>query len=80
MDSSLARAIVTVWGRGAHFAGVPMSLAKWGCRHDYFASDLRSGVPISRGSPYRSYTGKPTYFYSLDLATIIFYSMKRSKE
>ena len=35
-----------------------MSLAKWGRRHDYFASDLGSGVPISRGSPYRSYTGK----------------------
>ena len=34
-----------------------MSLAKWGRRHDYFASDLRSGVPILRGSPYRSYTG-----------------------
>ena len=34
-----------------------MSLAKWGRRHDYFASDLGSGVPISRGSPYRSYTG-----------------------
>ena len=27
-----------------------MSLAKWGRRHDYFASDLGSGVPISRGS------------------------------
>ena len=37
--------------------GVPISLVKWGWGRPHITRDLGTGVPISRGSPYRAYTG-----------------------
>ena len=37
--------------------GVPISLVKWGWGGPHITRDMGTGVPISRGSPYRAYTG-----------------------
>ena len=36
--------------------GVPISLVKWGWGGPHITRDMGTGVPISRGSPYRAYT------------------------
>ena len=37
--------------------GVPISLVKWGWGGPHITRDMGTGVPISRGSPHRAYTG-----------------------
>ena len=44
--------------------GVPISLVKWGWGGLHITRDMGTVVPISRGPPYRTYTG-PVFIVSL---------------
>ena len=56
MDVKVQHPMFTI--RGPQNAeGIPVSLAKWGWGGPHITRDMGMGVPISRGSPYRAYTG-----------------------
>ena len=56
MDVKVQRPMFTI--RGPQNAeGIPISLGKWGWGGPHITRDMGTGVPISRGSPYRAYTG-----------------------
>ena len=56
MDVKVQRPMFTI--RGPQNAeGIPISLEKWGWGGPHITRDMGTGVPISRGSPYRAYTG-----------------------